>query len=165
MYQYERQQWEFIRQALYSLKKDYGAEVTVIKLVDSQTDYKTGVKTITKSIHPIRRAIMLPEEIFRKVEQGIAHLSANKMFVSQGGYDVDNCTFIVDAKDMPEGYTWGLDDHIQVVAEVFKVIKISEFEYDSGWMITTRLVEGSDITGIIPVGAETTITLTDEADT
>ncbi|MHC4704974.1 MAG: hypothetical protein ACYTFQ_30865 [Planctomycetota bacterium] len=160
---YERQQWKFMRDCLYHLKRDYGAKVTVIKLVDSQTDYKTGDKTVTKSIHPIHRAIMLPEEILRKVEQGIAHLSANKMFVSQGGYDVDNCTFIIDAKDMPVGYTWGLDDYIQVVAELFKVIEISEFEYDSGWMIKTRLVEGSDITGIIPVGAENTITLTDEA--
>ncbi len=158
----ERQIWQFMRQALYQLKRQYGATVTVIKLNDAQTNYQTGVKAIDKTIHNVRRAIMLPEEIARNVEQGISHLSANKMFVSQAGFDLGKATFIFDARDLPAGFKWGLDDHIIVAGESFKVSEIDEFEYDSGWVIKTHRVNGAALTGSITLTVSDTITLSDE---
>lgn len=158
----EKQIWQFMRRALYQLKRQYGASVTVVKLDDAQVNYATGVKVVNKTIHNVRRAIMLPEEIARNVEQGIAQLSANKMFVSQAGFDLGRATFIFDARDLPGGFKWGLDDHVLVSGESFKVSEIDEFEYDSGWVIKTHRVNGADLTGSITLTVSDTITLSDE---
>ena len=161
----EKQIWQFMQRALYSLKRQYGAAVTVITLDDAETNYQTGVKTITKTIHNVRRAVVLPEEIKRQVEQGIAHLSANKMFVSQAGFDLGQVTFIFDAKDLPVGFTWHLDDHILVDGDDFKVTVINEFEFDSGWIITGQRVNGDDFTGTIALSATTPLTINQGAST
>lgn len=155
--------WQFMRRALYSLKRQYGAAVTVVKLTDVTTDYKTGVKSVEKSIINVRRAVVLPEEIKRQVEQGIAHLSANKMFVSQAGFDTGQVTFIFDAKDLPVGFSWCLDDHILVDGEDFKVTAIDEFEFDSGWIIKAIRVNGADFTGDMSLDASTSLTISQEA--
>ena len=137
--------WQFIRRSLYMLKRQYGAKVTVCKLLDSDTDYRTGQKSIQRELHPVQRAIMLPVEEIRNVEQGIAHLSANKFFVAQAGFEQSKALFIFDASDLPDGFRFNLDDYVIVEDDYYRVIEVDEYEYDSGWIIKTKLVEGSDL--------------------
>jgi DNA-binding beta-propeller fold protein YncE len=136
--------WKFIVRNLYSLKRQYGAKVTVCKVLDVETDYITGEKTISRELHEVQRAIMLPVEEKRKVEQGIAHLSSNKMFVSQAGFDDEQALFIFDAKDLPAGFQFNLDDFVIVEDEYFRVTEVDEYEYDSGWVIKTHRTKGAD---------------------
>jgi hypothetical protein len=136
--------WKFIVRNLYSLKRQYGAEVTVCKVLDVETDYITGEKTISRELHEVRRAIMLPVEEKRKVEQGIAHLSSNKMFASQAGFDDEQALFIFDTKDLPAGFQFNLDDFVIVEDEYFRVTEVDEYEYDSGWVIKTHRTKGAD---------------------
>jgi hypothetical protein len=141
----DRSNSRFVRQNLYALKRQYGVDVTVHKILDTETDYQTGDKTVTKETHDVRRAIMLPVEEARKVEQGIAHLSANKWFVSQGGFDLDRATFIFDARDLPTGFEFTLNDFVVVEGAYYCVTEVDEYEYDSGWIIKTHLAKGADL--------------------
>jgi hypothetical protein len=141
----DRSNFRFVRQALYALKRQYGANVTVCKVLDTDTDYETGVKTVSRELYPVKRAIMLPVEAERKVEQGIAQLSANKSFVSQAGFDEGKALFIFDARDLPTGFKFNLDDYVIVSGEYYLVTEVDEFEVDAGWIIKTHLTEGADL--------------------
>jgi hypothetical protein len=160
----ERSIWQFMKRTLYALKRQYGAAVCVYKLRDADTDYRTGQKSIHRDIHKVRRAIMLPEEVSRQVEQGLAHLSTNKMFVSQAGFDLGKTTFIFDASDLPSGFTFELDDHILVEDEYHKVVEIDEFEYDSGWLVKTHRVEGADLSVVLEPHAESAMGISQVAE-
>jgi hypothetical protein len=136
--------WQFLRQTLYSLKRQYNVVATVCSVTDTSTNYATGQKTFIGDTHEVQRAIMLPTEGERKVEQGIEVLSANKWHTAQAGFDQEKALFIFDARDLPVGFKFGLDDFVVVEGEYYKVTKISEYEYDSGWMINTKLIKGSN---------------------
>lgn len=155
--------WQFIRRSLYMLKRQYGASLTVYKLVDTETDYRTGKKSVIRELHRVRRAIMLPEEEVRRVEQGIAHLSTNKRFNSQAGFDQGKALFIFDASDLPAGFKFNLDDFVVIGDEYYRVTEVDEYEYDSGWVIKTTRVEGAELKVILDVSAETTTALTQAA--
>jgi len=141
----DRSHSNFVRRTLYALKRQYGVLVSVHKILDTETKYTTGAKTVTKETYSVRRAIMLPVEAKRVVEQGIAHLSANKMFVSQAGFDQEKALFIFDARDLPKDFQFALNDFVVVDDGYYCVTEVDEYEYDSGWIIKTHLVKGADL--------------------
>lgn len=154
-----RDTWQFIRQAIYQLKRQYGTRVTVVKLNDAQTDYRTGRKTLNTTTHAVRRAIMLPEEIGRRVEQGAAYISANKNLLAQAGFDQGKAMFIFDADDLPSGFRFGLDDHILVGTDYHKVSKIKPFEPGLGWIIYTHHVDDATFGSTLTLAASNALSL------
>jgi hypothetical protein len=160
----EKRTWQWMRRILYDLKRQYSAHVYVYKLKDARTDYRTGTKTVRRDIHEVRTAIMLPEEVSRRVEQGIAHLSANKRFVSQAGYDLGKASFIFDARDLPAGFQFELDDYVLIEGDYYKVVEVDEFEYDTGWIIKTHHVEGVTLAALLELDAESLFILSDGAE-
>jgi hypothetical protein len=135
-----------LRLTLYQLKKEYGAPVDVYKLDSSTTDYKTGVKTATKSVISVRLAVVMPATTMRKMFQGISYLSASKPFASQGGQGWDGTTraFIFEGRDLP-GYDWEVEDWIVYRDRRYDVSEIELLEHDSGWLII-----GKEVKGVVP---------------
>jgi hypothetical protein len=135
-----------LRLTLYQLKKEYGAPVDVYKLDSSTTDYKTGVKTATKSVISVRLAVVMPAITMRKMFQGISYLSASKPFASQGGQGWDGTTraFIFEGRDLP-GYDWEVEDWIVYRDRRYDVSEIELLEHDSGWLII-----GKEVKGVVP---------------
>lgn len=131
-----------MRQALYSLKRQYGARIDIYKLLDSETDVRTGIKAITKTMFPVERAIVLPVKIDRSVQQGIAAISANKEFVMGGSYDVGTRNFIIDRRDCPTLPDLTADDWLVYHGDKYQIKSIEEFEIDCGWIIAARKLVG-----------------------
>jgi hypothetical protein len=125
---------------LYKLKRDYGGAIDIYKLVDSQTDARTGQKIVTTSVYHIRRAIILPAGCSRVRMPSIS--SANKDFVVGGAHDSNTREFIVDRKDVPGLATLTADDWIVYKGRKYQVNKVESFEFDSGWVITTKELVG-----------------------
>jgi hypothetical protein len=151
-----------LRSALYQLKHEYGAEVQVYKLDAASTDYKTGVKTATKSVQTVRKCVVLPASTVRKLFQGISYLSASKPFASQGGQGWDGTTraFIFEGRDLP-GYEWEVEDWIVYDDKRYDVATIEDLDFNSGWMIIGKEVEGTVPERIINVNVVETMTVTD----
>jgi hypothetical protein len=131
-----------IRRALYSLKRDYGAPIEIYKLADSQTDVRTGSKSVTKSMFPIRRGIVLPEKLDRVAQQSISLISSNKQFVSGGTYDVGTREFIIDRRDCPLLQTLSADDWIVYNLGKYQIKNIQSFEANAGWIVTAKHLKG-----------------------
>jgi hypothetical protein len=98
------------------------------KLVGASTDYETGVKSVTKTVQVVRKCIVLPVKIAREVSKTITQISANKMFVYGGTYDAGTRMFIVDTRDMPDGYEFSNDDWLIYNNRRYDIKTIEEFE-------------------------------------
>lgn len=132
-----------VRQSLYQLKHEYGAQVEVYKLVDANTNRKTGEKTVSVDVSVVDKAVVLPAMALRKLHQSISYISASKPFVSSGGQGWDDSTvgFIFEGRDLP-GQNWDIEDWIVYRGVRYDVSKIHPLEYDTGWFIFGKAVKG-----------------------
>ena len=149
----------FIRKTLYSLKRRYGSTVSIYKLVDASTDLRTGVKSITKSMITVLRAVVLPVKVQREVIQSISQVSANKEFVVGGSFDSGSRIFVIDARDLPADYEFHLDDWLVYDDRRYNIKNISDFEQHAAYIITGKEVIGVIPEQIIKVGAESTLAI------
>ncbi len=132
----------FIRRTLYGLKRQYGSRVDVYQLNSVETDYETGVKTVNKTVSIVRKCIVLPVKIARELVQSISQISAGKAFVYGGSYDAGTRMFIIDARDMDDGYEFTNDDWIVYNGCRYDIKSIEEFEQHTAWTIVGREVKG-----------------------
>jgi len=142
------------RRALYSLKRDYGARIDIYKLVSTATDVRTGVKTITKTLYPVTRAIVMPVKVDRTVQQSISLISSNKEFVTGGTYDAGARDFIIDRRDCPTLPELNADDWLVYGGGKYQIKTVESFEVDIGWIITARKLVGEVPEQIIPAQSD-----------
>jgi hypothetical protein len=138
----ERALTRVIRQTMYAMKRQYGGRIDVYRLNDIETNLRTGVKTIDKDCFPIRRAVILPVRISRDVVQSISQISANKKFVFGANFDAGKRTFVIDSRDLPEGFQFKNDDWIVYRSRRYDMEAIQELEFSAGWIITGAEVMG-----------------------
>ena len=145
MYPADRTLNRMIRQTLYSLKRQYGGTVSVYRLNDAETDVRTGRKTIDKDVFVVRRAVVLPVKVSREVIQTISQISANKAFVYGGSFDSGLRKFIIDARDLPEGFELTTDDWLVYSGRRYEIKAIWEFEFGAAWIVV-----GKELMGRVP---------------
>lgn len=131
-----------IRQALYSLKRQYGAQIDIFKHAGTTTDVRTGVKTISKSRVRVPRGIVMPVKRDRAVMQGISAISANKEFVMGGTFDVGVRTFILDRRDCPAITSLTADDWLVYRGKKYQIKDVETDEVEASWIINARVLEG-----------------------
>lgn len=130
-----------LRRTLYALKRSFGGTVYIYTLVDSETDYITGVKTSIQGVTRIPRAIVLPIKLQREQAQTLSVISANKAFVYGGTYDAGTRLFVVDAQDVASDFDLTLDDWIVYDCQRFSLKSIEKLELNSGWLVVGCVVE------------------------
>jgi hypothetical protein len=96
----EATQLHFIRQTLYDLKSRYPTEVDIYQYVTNCTDPKTGIRTTTKKVINVRKAILLPTSLTRSFIFRRDYMTANKQFTFGGLFDIDTRVLIIDADDI-----------------------------------------------------------------
>ena len=154
-----------IRQTIYDLKHRFGGEVTVYKVQDSTTDYKTGSKSIATTSRLVRKAIILPNQLTRELFQGVSYLSASKSFASLGGqgWDEGQRGFIFDGHDLI-GHTFEIEDWIVYRGVRYDIASIEVLEWNSGWLVIAKEVKGQVSGGSTTVEVESDLGLTQSED-
>ena len=132
----------FIRQNIYTLKREYGGSITVYKLVDASTNLDSGVKSYSANSYEIRRAIVLPVHVVRHVIQSISLISANKKIVQGGTFDMGDRVFIIDRRDVPSTLDLMKDDWIIYDDRRYDIKAIDEYEQRTAWLIVGKLIAG-----------------------
>lgn len=159
MYPADRTLNRMIRQTLYSLKRQYGGTVSVYRLNDAQTDVRTGRKTIDKDVFVVRRAVILPVKVSRKVIQSISQISANKAFVYGASFDSGLRKFIIDARDLPEGFELTSDDWLVYNGRRYEIKAIWEFEFGAAWIVVGKELMGRIAEQVHLVAADSLLSL------
>ncbi len=152
-----------MRRVLYQLKRDYGFQIEIFKLVNSDTDVRTGVKTTQTTRFVIPRAVVLPEMLNRTTHQSISMISSNKEFVSGGTSDIGTRNFIVDRRDLnlPE---LNADDWLVYNHQKFQIKTVQSFEENAGWIITAKRISG-EVPETLSAEAEDSLELTEDTET
>lgn len=132
----------FIHTAIRMMKREYGGSITVYRLVDTTTNFDTGVKSHTHNSTYIPRAVVLPSKMLREVTQTISLISSNKKIVQGGSYDTGLRWFIIDRSDVASTFTLDKDDWIVYDSARYDIIEIDEFEYRTAWMIKAKRIDG-----------------------
>jgi hypothetical protein len=151
------------RQALYSLKREYGGRIDLYKLLSSQTDVRTGEKVRLKEVYPIQRAVILPGKRTRQVDQSISQISANKSFVMGGTVDETARRFLIDRLDVPQLSQITSDDWIVFAGRKYQIEAVEAFEFDTGWIVDAKELCGEIPEQIFIARADNLLNLTSQA--
>jgi len=159
MYPADRSLNRMIQQILYSLKRQYGGTVSVYRLNDAETDVRTGRKSINKDVFVVRRAVILPVTVSREVIQSISQISANKAFVYGASFDSGLRKFIIDARDLPEGFEFTNDYWLVYNGRRYEIKAIWEFEFRAAWIIVGKELMGRSPEQVHLVAADSLLNL------
>jgi len=127
--------------ALYALKRQYGGPVVIYRLLTSEVNLETGVAEVETLAIRIKRVIVLPARLTREVVRNISLISADKLIVQGGGFDVGKKVFIVDSRDA-RSLVLSLDDWLVYGGRKYQFEKIEEMDFGSGWIITGKVLLG-----------------------
>ena len=145
----------FMRRVLYSLKRLYGGRIDLYKLGTVTTDYKTGVKTVTRTVVPIKRSIVLPVKIWRSIGP-----NTTPEFNYGGTYDLGTRIFVIDARDLPTDYVIEKDDWLVYNGQRYGLKNITELEQHTGWELLGQVVVGCQLEQLFVTLIEQQLTLT-----
>jgi hypothetical protein len=134
-----RQKFEISR-ALYQLKRDYGANLTYYSVGDVTVDFSTGQQSRELKDYFIRRAIVLSVDVLKKFEYDLSFVAANKNFVYGGIFDRSSRLIVLDAKDLPVGFRYDTEDYIEYSKKRWNIEKITELEFNVGWILKVNAV-------------------------
>ncbi len=134
-----------VEQNLYMLKRQYGSPVVLCSLLDAETDYETGTKTVQYSICHVRKAIVLPSRMWRDVVASVARISSNKPLAYGGEFNIGDRGFIIQGDDVPGGVGVEKDDWIVYRGERYSVKTVLNVCGNVGWMIVARKHPGTPL--------------------
>jgi hypothetical protein len=133
-----------IRHVLYALKRQYGGAITVYQNGTVTTDTKTGEVTRTKTATRIHRAVVLPVTISRELKQSISVISANKMTVTGGYFEVGKRLFIIERRDAPN-LALQECDWIGYNSRKYAIENFEEYEFDTAYVVTGKEMPGEPL--------------------
>ena len=162
MYPAERTLTRAIRQTLYMLKRQYGGTIDIYTLNSTTSDPKTGIVTTDKSVVRVNRAPVLPARMTREVRKSISSISANKMFVVGGTYDAGRRIFIIDRRDVSEGFNISNNSYVVYRNRKYEIETYSEFEFEAGWVVTGKELDGERPEQIFHLSADNLLELEQE---
>jgi len=157
---YNAQLIRMVNQNLYSLKRQYGGHVVLCSLIDAETDYTTGIKSVEYQICHVRRAVVLPSRMMRDVVASVSRISSNKQLAYGGEFNVGDRGFMIHGKDVPTGWEIRKDDWISYRGERYSIETVLNVCGNTGWMIAARKQPGSPL--VFHVQAHNAISLNDE---
>ncbi len=156
-----RRQTRFIRRVLYSLKKEYGFDITFHKMTGQILDTELGTSEQTFKIKRVKRAIVLPASKQATFEYDLAFIAAAKNFTYGGSYQTSLRKIIVDKQDLGD-YEIENNDYIIWNEKRWEVAKISSFELETGFIVHIRQVDGTVRYKITEMDLETNIIFSGE---
>ena len=138
---------------LYTLKKGYGFPITLHKVTDESLNMQTGKRTPTIVTCKIDKAIILPATAQLQFENRDAG------FKYGGLYDTSLRKVVIDAQDVVN-FEIEEDDYFIWDTERWQVAKVTSLEYETGYTILARMVDGSPRHMVEEVALESQIQIT-----
>lgn len=130
-----------VQMALYPLKRQYGAPVTLFHVLSRSVDTRTGEPTSRYRATRIRRAIVLPAKLMRMVDRNVSLISANKQVVSGGWIDTSKRVFLIERRDAPQ-LELEKDDFVVYRGDKYALESIEEYEFASAWLLVAKHLVG-----------------------
>jgi hypothetical protein len=132
---------------LYRLKRQFGLPVTIYQYVSQTNNVETGEITRNYNVLKVRRAPVLPNHIERHFVYDLTFIAANNNFVGGGLFDQKSRVLLFDAKDLPKGFVFSNDDHIEFDDQRYEIKTIDLLEKKKGFLLRVSGIDSSETVG------------------
>lgn len=133
----------FVRTALYALKRQYGAPVTLYKMDSKDFNPKTGQKVTVRSHLSINLAIILPDSLANKFAYEHSYLAANRKFTFGTQWNQRQRLVVIDGADLPNQYEIELEDCLVFNNDRYVIRKVDKFDSGFGFILTITRAENN----------------------
>ena len=145
---------------VYTLKRQYGGQIDIYKLLSSETGARTGEKVVSTTVYRVKRAIVFPAGYSRTRMPPVTGVTG---FVASGSRDLSVRDFLVDRKDT-KGLELSADDWIVYKGKKYQVKSFEECEIDAAWLITAKQLVGEIPQQVVSVKAESGLRMSEACD-
>lgn len=138
-----------LRKQLYSLGHRFGVPAEVYSLVDGIFNPATGKKTsesYTRFL--LRKFISFSVTYAAKFEYDLSFIAANKNFTYGAEFEVGDRVAIILRSEGPQDIVFN-DMWIVYNEKRFDILKKEEIDFNLGWILQLRHVQGSKRTRIV----------------
>lgn len=149
----------FIQNTLYTLKRQYGAAVTVYKTDSKSFNPQTGRLTTVRTKVSIKLAVVLPDTLANKFAYEHSFLAANRQFTYGAQWDQRQRLMIIDGQDIPKDFKIELDDSIVHNNFRYVVRKADVIDDGLGYLLTVVKGENNTPLQILDFAVSTVICL------
>jgi len=132
---------------LYRLKRQFGLAVTIYQYASQTNNVETGEISRNYNVFNVRRAPVLPDRIDRSFIYDLTFIAANNNFVGGGLFDRKSRTLLFDARDLPKGFVFTNDDHIEFDDQRYEIKTITALEQKKGFLLTVAGIDSSETIG------------------
>lgn len=137
-----KQNIKFVRDTLYQLKKDYGDVVTLVQPIQESTNTVTGIRSFTRNVFHIPRAVILPREMMRVVYYDLGFLKANNNFIYSGELDQITTLILFDGRDLRQCRKIELRDYVYYQNARYQIDKMTEINFGLGYAVALKTLKG-----------------------
>lgn len=130
----------FIKNVLYSLKRDYGLPVNIVWRTSSTANLRTGKKDVIQDSIQVNRGIVLPSTINQDFAYDLSFIASNKNFTYGGLFDEQHRRVIIDRADLPPDFEIKRGYYLVFNQKRYEVEQINEFENGAGYMVLAKQV-------------------------
>ena len=106
-----------IRQIVYRLKRLHGEIVDLYTMTGTGVNHRTGLKTVTRTVTRIKRAVVLPVSVKED------RLGISGSFGYGGVFRTGDCIVLIDANDLSSTYTFGKNSYVVIDGKRYEVVE------------------------------------------
>lgn len=131
-----------IRKALYQLKQQYSFSLGLYYRNSDTVNLETGIMNVTEAVYQIKRALVLPFNLFTKFFQ---HFASGK-FAYGDDLNIERRIFIIDRRDV-RGLEIKNSDQWYIIYnhKRYSFEKMENFEYKECYFITGKEMLGTEV--------------------
>ena len=126
----------FITQVTKRLTRRYGQPIQFRNDVVTP-DYTTGVQTKTFEIRDVAKAIVLPQQVTREVEEDLSYIASNRPYTYDALFDITQVQMLVFRSDLV-GFNLTTGTLFQYHGHMHTVTSIQDFEENRAVYIKGR---------------------------
>ncbi len=156
-------QLKFVRRVLYRLKRRYGQPLIVIDRTTTGLNIQTGVKTIAKVGHDVKRALIFPASIQTQFFFDLAYIAAAKDFSYGTQVEHDMRKVIIDRRDLT--LEINTTHYIIYKNKRYDVKKVEDFELNAAYIVTMQQNPAAERSAVFNVKVEDVLTTTETVST
>jgi hypothetical protein len=129
-----------LRPVIYSLKNDYGFRLDLYRK-DEVVNLETGRKITTRIKYKIKKAILLPNQMFRDFNYGTIIKTGGNAQVG-GILDLRQRIILIDKRELPRNFEIDSNDYVVFNHDRYEIREIMDLELGDFYRLTIREVEG-----------------------
>lgn len=126
------------KRTLKRLKRRFGVKIILVDVVVGEVDLNTGTRSSTETETVIKKCPVMPATKKSNFVYDIAFLAANKNFTEGGYFDEINVEVIIDADDLPEGYTFSKLNYVKINGVKYEYVTHQDFMVGLGYIMKLK---------------------------